>query len=226
MKIGLLIAVSGELEAFLNSGEERDEETVAGRTVYRTRMEGHDVYAVQSGCGEIDAAAATMLLIVKYGCGMILNFGVTGALEADLKVEDLFVAEKAWHYDFDVTPFADCVKVGQYEEYPDEFIPLDAGLADLVTQRIPGIRKIAVASGDKFVEDRAEKLRLRNAGCGICDMELAAIARTCERSGVKCLSIKCISDAFDGTGADFEKNVRASAEKAFAAIREVLKVLE
>ena len=226
MKIGLLIAVSGELEAFLNSGEERDEETVAGRTVYRTRMEGHDVYAVQSGCGEIDAAAATMLLIVKYGCGMILNFGVTGALEADLKVEDLFVAEKAWHYDFDVTPFADCVKVGQYEEYPDEFIPLDAGLADLVTQRIPGIRKIAVASGDKFVENRAEKLRLRNAGCGICDMELAAIARTCERSGVKCLSIKCISDAFDGTGADFEKNVRASAEKAFAAIREVLKVLE
>ncbi len=226
MKIGLLIAVSGELEAFLNSGEERDEETVAGRTVYRTRMEGHDVYAVQSGCGEIDAAAATMLLIVKYGCGMILNFGVTGALEEDLKVEDLFVAEKAWHYDFDVTPFADCVKVGQYEEYPDEFIPLDAGLADLVTQRIPGIRKIAVASGDKFVEDRAEKLRLRNAGCGICDMELAAIARTCERSGVKCLSIKCISDAFDGTGADFEKNVRASAEKAFAAIREVLKVLE
>ena len=226
MKIGLLIAVSRELEAFLNSGEERDEETVAGRTVYRTRMEGHDVYAVQSGCGEIDAAAATMLLIVKYGCGMILNFGVTGALEADLKVEDLFVAEKAWHYDFDVTPFADCVKVGQYEEYPDEFIPLDAGLADLVTQRIPGIRKIAVASGDKFVEDRAEKLRLRSAGCGICDMELAAIARTCERSGVKCLSIKCISDAFDGTGADFEKNVRASAEKAFAAIREVLKVLE
>lgn len=226
MKIGLLIAVSRELEAFLNSGEERKEETVAGRTVYRTRMEGHDVYAVQSGCGEIDAAAATMLLIVKYGCGMILNFGVTGALEADLKVEDLFVAVKAWHYDFDVTPFADCVKVGQYEEYPDEFIPLDAGLADLVTQRIPGIRKIAVASGDKFVENRAEKLRLRNAGCGICDMELAAIARTCERSGVKCLSIKCISDAFDGNGADFEKNVRASAEKAFAAIREVLKVLE
>ena len=225
MKIGLLIAVSRELEAFLNSGEARTEETVVGRTVYRTRMEGHEVFAVQSGCGEIDAAAATMLLAVKYGCGIILNFGVTGALEADLKVEDLFVAEKVWHYDFDVTAFTGCEKTGQYEEYPDEFIPLDAGLVKLVTERIPGIRKVAVASGDKFVEDREEKLRLRAAGCGICDMELAGIARTCERSGVKCLSIKCISDAFDGNGADFEKNVRASAAKAFSVLREVMKAI-
>ena len=225
MKIGLLIAIERELAAFLQSGEERTEETVAGKTVYRTRMEGHDVYAVQSGCGEIDAAAATMLLILKYGCEVSLNFGVTGALEEDLKVEDLFVAEKAWHYDFDCTAFTGCEKIGQYEEYQDEFIPLDAGLVKLVKERIPGIRKIAVASGDKFVEDRAEKLRLRESGCGICEMELAAIARTCERCGVKCLSIKCISDTFDGNGADFEKNVKASAEKAFAAIREVLKAL-
>jgi len=226
MKIGLLIAIERELDAFLQSGEERTEETAAGRTVYKTRMEGHDICAVKSGCGEIDAAAATMLLIVQYGCEAILNFGVTGALEEDLKVEDLFVAEKAWHYDFDVTPFSDCVKVGQYEEYPDEFIPLDAGLVKLVTEKIPGIRKITVASGDKFVEDRAEKLRLRAAGCGVCEMELAGIARTCERSGVKCLSVKCISDAFDGNGADFEKNVRASAARAFAVIREVLKALD
>ena len=226
MKIGLLIAITRELDAFLQSGEERKEETVAGRTIYNTRMEGHEIYAVCSGCWEIDAAAATMLLIVKYGCELVLNFGVTGALLEDLKVEDLFVAEKVWHYDFDVTPFADFVKVGQYEEYPDEFIPLDAGLVDLVTERIPGIRRIAVASGDKFVEDRAEKLRLRESGCGLCEMELAAIARVCDRSGVKCLSIKCISDAFDGTGEDFEKNVKRSAEKAFAAIREVLKALK
>ena len=225
MKIGLLIAIKRELAAFLQSGEEMTEETVVGRTIYKTRMEGHEVFAVQSGCGEIDASAATMLLIVKYGCEVIMNFGVTGALQEDLKVDDLFVAEKVWHYDFDVTPFADCVRVGQYEEYPDEFIPLDAGLVDLVTEQIPGIRRVAVASGDKFVEDREKKLCLRESGCGICEMELAAIARVCDRSGVRCLSVKCISDAFDGTGEDFEKNVKRSAEKAFTALRKVLKAL-
>ena len=174
MKIGLLIAIDRELEAFLKSGEERTEEQVAGRTVYRTRLEGHEVYAVRSGCGEIDASAATMLLIVRYGCALILNFGVAGALEADLKVDDLFAVEKVCHYDFDTSAF-DPVKKGQYAEYPDEFIPLDAGMVRLAEGTVPGIRRIAAASGDKFVEDRDEKLRLRGMGCGICDMEIAAI---------------------------------------------------
>ena len=224
MKIGLLIAIERELEAFLKSGEERTEETAAGRTIYKTRMEGHDVFAVQSGCGEIDAAAGTALLIVRYGCSLILNFGVTGALEQELKVDDLFVVEKALHYDFD-TSLIDDVKPGQYLEYPDEFIPLDAGMVRLAEGTVPGIRRIAAASGDKFVENRDEKLRLRGMGCGICDMEIAGIARTCERAGVKCLSIKCISDTFDGDGGDFNANVRKSAEKAFGAIRSLLRGL-
>ena len=225
MKIGLLIAIEAELKAFLESGAELKTEKVNGRTVYLSRIAGHEIFALCSGCGEIDAAAGTQLLITKYGCEAIVNFGVTGALIPALRTEDLFVVRKVCHYGFD-TSAIDPVKEHQYMEFPDEFIPLDPGLIKLVAERIPGIRKITVASGDKFVEDRTEKLRLRAAGCGICEMELAGIARVCERSGVKCLSIKCISDAFDGTGADFEKNVRASAEKAFAAIREVLKVLE
>ena len=224
MKIGLIIAVERELKAFLESGEKRSEESVAGRTVYHTTMDGHDVFAVQSGCGEIDASAATMLLIVRYGCGVILNFGVAGALEEKLKVDDLFVVEKVCHYDFDISAF-EAVKKGQYEEYPDEFIPLDPGLVRLVAEKMPAVRKVAAASADKFVEDRNEKIRLRNMGCGICEMEIAAIARTCERSGVKCLSIKCISDTFDGDGGDFNTNVERSAKKAFAAMREIIRAL-
>jgi len=224
MRIGLLIAVSRELQAFLQSGEERTEEIVAGRTVYKTRMEGHEVYAIQSGYGEIDAAAGTMLLVIRFGCEMILNFGVTGALEEGLKVEDLFVVEKACHYDFDASAFEDLKKC-QYAEYPDEFIPLDPGLARMAADLIPGIRLVAAASGDKFVEDLAEKIRLRNMGCSICDMEIAAIARVSERSGVRCLSVKCISDTFEGTGADYEAHVKHSAEKAFRVIREILKAL-
>ena len=224
MRIGLIIAIRRELEAFLKNGEAMTEERAAGKTVYRVKLEGHEVAAVQSGCGEIDAAASTMLLIVKYGCEVIMNFGVAGALEPDLKVEELFVVEKACHYDLDTTAI-DPVKKGQYEEYPDEFIPLDGGLVRLAEERIPGIRKVSAASGDKFIDDRGEKLRLREMGCDICEMEIAAIARTCERSGVRCLSIKCISDTFEGGAGDFDKNVKKSAEKAFAALITVMRAL-
>ena len=224
MKIGLLIAIDEELEAFLQSGEERSEEQIAGKTVYKTRMEKHEIYAVRSGCGEIDAASAAMLLIACCGCRLILNFGVAGALEEDLKVEDLFIVEKVLHYDFDISALLK-VKKGQYAEYPDEFIPMDRELVELAVSRIPGVRRITAASGDKFIEDRDVKLALRKAGCGICEMESAGIARVCERAGVRCLCIKCISDTFEGNGGDFFSNVRKSAEKAFAAMREVLKAL-
>ena len=224
MKIGILIAVRRELDVFLKSGESLTEEHVAGKTVYKTVMEGHEICAVQSGCGQIDAAAGTMLLIAHCGCDMVINYGVTGALEEELRVEDLFVVDRVCNYDYDTSQF-DPVKPAQYMEYPDEFIPLDAGLVEWIIGKFPDLRKVADASGNRFVEEREEKLRLRAMGCSICDMELAAIARVCERAGVKCLSIKCISDTFDGTGADFNLNVTRSSQKVFGLLREVLKAL-
>ncbi len=224
MKIGILIAIQRELSVFLQSGESISEETVAGKTIYRTVMEGHEIYAVQSGCGQIDAASGTMLLIVHCGCDLVINYGVTGALEEDLRVDDLFVVDRVCNYDYDTSQF-DPVKPAQYMEYADEFIPLDAGLVEWITGKFPGLRVVADASGNKFVEERDEKLRLRAMGCAICDMELAAIARVCERAGVRCLSIKCISDTFDGTGEDFNKNVVNSSKKVFGLLRDVLKAM-
>ncbi len=224
MRYGLLIAIERELKAFLENGGDITEERKNGRTVYRTTVGKNEVYALCSGAGEIDAASGTQLLITGYGCETILNFGVTGALDPALKVEDLFVVEKTCHYDYDVSPI-DPVRKHQYEEYADEFIPLDGELVKLVRKILPEVRVTADASGDKFVERREDKLELAALGCQICDMEIAAIARVCERNGVKCLSLKCISDTFDGDGGDFNTNVTRSAEKAFRALREVLKAL-
>ncbi len=39
---------------------------------------------------------------------------------------------------------------------------------------------------------------------------------------VKCLSIKCISDTFDGDGSMFEENVSKSSDKAFKLLSEIL----
>ena len=53
-------------------------------------------------------------------------------------------------------------------------------------------------------------------------MELAAIARVCSLNGVKCLSIMCISDTFEGGSGDFTTNVERSAKAAFRVLRMIL----
>lgn len=221
MKTGLLIAIESELKAFLESGVGMETEEVNGRKVYRTRIGEDEVFALCSGYGEIDAAAGTQLLITRYGCERMLNFGVTGALDPALKVEDLFVVRKVCHYDFDCSAI-DPVKPHQYLGFPDEFIPLDGELIRRAQAAEPGLREAAVASGDRFVEDRAMKRELFALGCQICDMEIAAIARVCWMNKVPCLSIKCISDTYEGGSGDFLTNVERSAAQAFRVLRAVL----
>jgi len=228
MKIGIMIAIKSELEAFLKYARESDtplrEEKVGNRPVWFLDVAGHTLLAMLSGYGEIDAAAATQLLITWGGCEVVLNFGVAGALDPDLQVKDLFVVRRICHYDYDVSPI-DPVRKHQYEEFPDEFIPLDEGLIALARQVMPELKETSVASGDRFVEDREDKRKLAALGCQLCDMESAAIARICAVNGVRCLSIKCISDTFDGNGGDFWTNVKHSAELAFRVLLNLIKEL-
>ncbi len=221
MKIGLIIAIERELKAFLEKGKDIKEEIVNNKKIYITNINGHEVYALMSGWGVIDAACAAQLLITKYGVELMLNFGVTGALDRTLKVEDLFVVKKVLHYEFDVSPI-DPVKPSQYAEFADEFIPLDEKYAELAKEIYPSLKDAVVASGGKFIETKEDKLALFEKGCNICDMEIAAISRTCFLAGIKCLSIKCISDTFDGNGGDFNTNVIRSASKAFDVLLGIL----
>ena len=224
MKIGLIIAIEREIKSFLESGEKITEERVSNKTIYSTDMFGHEIVAIMSGYGEIDAAAATQLLISHTGCELVINFGVVGAIVPGLKVEDLFLVEKVCHYDYDVSPI-DPVKKHQYVEYDDEFIPLDKSLVALVQKKVPSVKTVAVASGDRFVEAVEDKEKLASLGCQVCDMEIAAIARICLNNNVKCLSVKCISDTYEGDGGDFNANVTRSADAAFAMLRDVMRVL-
>ena len=221
MKIGIIIAIARELKSFLESDFIIEIIEKNGREIYKTTVNGNEVFAVKSGYGEIDAAAATQLLITGFDCEVILNFGVTGALDRTSKVDDLFVVTKAINHDYDVSPI-DPVKPHQYEEFSDEFIPMDQGLIDFAKSLYPNLRDAVVASGDRFVVLSEDKMALASLGCNICDMEIAAIARISYLNGVRALSIKCISDTFDGDGGDFNENVTKSANKAFKLMEDIL----
>ena len=221
MKIGMLIAIERELKAFIQHGTEIKEEIINRRTVYCTRIGSHEVFALCSGCGETDAAAGTQLLITACGCECVINFGVVGALVPGLRVEDLFLVRKVCAYGYD-TSAIDAVKKHQYVEFKDEYIPFDEELFEKARAVMPELKEAVAASGDQFIEDQGEKRELAALGCNICDMEAAAIARVCFLNGVPALSVKCISDTFEGDGGDFAANVERSAEKAFKVILRLL----
>ena len=221
MKTGIVIAIARELKAFLESKYEIEEIPDGARATYRVRRGEDEAYAVCSGCGLIDAAAATQYLITRFGVDRIFNYGVTGALDRSLKVDDLFLAVRTVNHDYDVSE-AGGLLPHQYEEFPDAFIPLDGNLIKKAKEICPELKEASVASGNRFVHLPEDKISLATLGCEVCDMELAAIARTAFLAGVPVLSVKCISDTFDGDGKEFEKNVTRSAAKAFSVMEKLL----
>lgn len=224
MRIGIVIAVASELESFLSANYKIETLNIDRRTVYKVIINKNEVYAIKSGCGQIDAASATQYLISKYGTEIILNYGVTGALKKELTVKDVFIVKGVINHDFDISTFDD-VKPHQYSDLKSEIIPLDEGLIRFVKTIKPDLKDVIVASGERFVDDLNDKLNLASLGCDICDMEIAAIARVCFLNGVKCLSIKSISDTLDGDGKMFVENVRNSSNIAFNLLNELLEKL-
>ena len=209
--IGMLVAV--ELDAVLaRYGRAVSREERCGFLVLRYEMDGYTLLVLKSGIGELAAAAATQLLIDRYGAELVVNFGVVGGLTEEMARARSCVVEKLVHYDFDLSGI-DPVLPAQYPDYPDIYIPTTPELVQKALALHPELKPVVCASADKFVAGREAKAAL-HARCGaeICEMEAAGVVLTCHRSGVPCLLIKTVSDGIDGGGEEFYAEVRRSAE--------------
>src|SRR5574344_428676 len=198
-KVGIVVAISGEFNAFLNDSSITSKiMSFNNRDVYECTIGNCDVFFIQSGWGEIDAATAVQLLVSRFECEIILN------------------------YDFDASGI-DHTRVGQYHEFEDEFMPCSPTLINLAESIYPGITSVICASADKFVDDKKIKSKLASDyNASICDMEAAGIVRTCFKNGIDCLMMKCISDTYDGNGQDFKSNVSKGSAKAFNLLKQII----
>ncbi len=211
--IGMVIAMQKELIPFLeSSGTEIEKDDRFGFEIIKFRIGDNNIICVQSGIGEIKAAAATQLLISTYNAEVIINFGVCGSL-ADIGVAETVLVKGVVHYDYDLSPIAHC-EVGRYPEFPSTVIDTDENLRKRVKKINPSIKEVICASADKFVADEEKKECLHKTyGAEICEMECAGVLMTSVRSSVPCLIIKAVSDG-KGGAEEYEKMVH-SASKAY-----------
>ena len=220
MKIGTVIAIEREFKAFQKTLGEIPTlvENVGGHRIFGFRFGNHDMYAVQSGAGEIHAAAATQALITRFKVDMIFNFGVCGGLVSDMSLFKTVAVRDVVHYDFDTSP-VDGWEKGRYPEYPSVYIPASP---QLLPERV-SIPKVTCASGDRFIANQNLKKRLAEEyGAKICDMEAAGILLTANAAGVPALLVKVVSDSLTGGPEEYQQRV----DKAASICMDVLKNLE
>ncbi len=223
-KIGMLVAV--ELESMLGRYPlARSPQMISGFPVYTYDMGEAKIFAIHSGAGEIAAAAATQLLLTALQVEAVVNYGVVGGLTEEMALTRTCVVEKVVHYDFD-TSGADGCPVGQYEGYPNIYLPTSANLLCKALQVAPTLKPVICASGDKFIDKAQEKRRLHAAfGADICDMESAAIVLTCNRAQIPCLLIKTVSDSITGGAEEFNQTILQASNVCLAITEQIIQAL-
>ncbi|MEL3906572.1 MAG: hypothetical protein P1P65_06045 [Treponema sp.] len=220
MKIGLVVAV--EIEAIKKIyGEPIQCREVCRQKIMKYMRYTNEIYAIQSGAGQIAAAAATQLLICEVQPDLIVNFGVVGALTEAASHNRRYVVNGVVQYDFD-TSCADNCEIGRHLEYPTVIIPLSSDYIRKSQQIIKHLPTALCASGSKFVASENEKNHIHvKFGADIIDMEAAGIVLTADKNHISCLLIKMVADGLTGGVEEFKKEFRHSSEMCLTILDKI-----
>ena len=211
-KIGMVVALEDELIPLLKSVNVKVKtKKIGAYNVTEFKLGKNRIVCVNSGVGEISAAAATQFLIDTANPDIIINFGVCGSLLKGLGLKTVVFVKGVVHYDFDTSAIDGC-EVGKYGAYPSPVMSVNQRLLERAESIAGNVQSVICASGDKFIADETVKAELAETyGASVCEMESAGVLLTADKNGVDCLIVKAVSDA-EGGANDYKTTMHDAAK--------------
>lgn len=223
-KLGIIGAMSVEVEALKAQLANYSETHYAGMDFYEGILEGTSVVVVVCGVGKVNAALCAQVLCDRFEVTHIVNTGIAGSLCADLDIGDFVISRDAMYHDFTCQGLNPAYEVGQIPDMPVKTFAADDMLVekamDAANAVHPGHARIGrVASGDQFVSGKAQKEEIiKNTGALCTEMEGAAIAHTAWKNNIPFVVIRAISDKADDSAHMDYPTFEALAAKRSAAV--------
>ena len=219
-KLGIIGAMSIEVETLKSKMQDLTVTTKAGMEFYEGKLENLNCVVVQCGVGKVNAAMCVQILCDCFNVTHLVNTGVAGSLCAELDIGDFVISTAAIYHDFDCSVINPNYTVGQVPGLPVRMFPADEQLQQLALSAADSVyaghsRLGIVASGDQFVCDGRQKMKIiADTGALCTEMEGASIAHTAWRNGVPFVVIRAISDkADDSAQMDYPTFEKIAAER-------------
>ncbi|MGL5151771.1 MAG: 5'-methylthioadenosine/adenosylhomocysteine nucleosidase [Clostridium sp.] len=227
MTLGIISAMSEELELLLNDMNKEETVTKANMTFYKGSLWGKNVVAVVCGIGKVNAAICSQILISEFKVTHIINVGVAGGIGKDIYPGDVVVATNLVQHDIDTTVFGDAhgqvPRLDTFDFKCDDTL-VEAGLK--ACKAIDNINTFSgrIVSGDQFISS-IEKIQWfeKEFGAISCEMEGASIAHVCYLNSVPFVVIRSISDnANNGAHMDYEKFIPVAVKNSTIILKEMV----
>lgn len=189
-KIGIIVAMDKELNLLLPLMTDRRKININDVDFHIGKIGDCETVVLKCGIGKVNAAISALTLIENFHVGAVINTGVAGGTGRGARILDVVVADRVAYHDVWCGPGT---VEGQASGCPAFF---ESGLSASLAERLPGVRRGLIASGDIFVsrpEDVTRITALYPDAIAV-DMESAAIAQVCYLKNVPFVAIRVISD--------------------------------
>lgn len=223
--IGIIGAMEDEVEILKQGMEFGFTTKVCGMEFTQGNILDHEVIVTKCGVGKVNASMAATILIGYFDCDFIINTGIAGGIKG-VQTEDIVLATKLMYYDVDLTVFG--YEYGQLPKMPTYYLPqldyvvaMKKALIDLGY----AYKEATVYSGDCFVSDLSCLEKVDTTKACIAEMEGAAIAQTCTKSGIDFVVLRYVSDIVGEKDQikDYMSFEKAMSERSAQICLEVIK---
>ena len=198
MTIGIIVAMSKELNLLLPLLNEPSCNSIDGFTFHIGKIGDKKIVAMQCGIGKVNAAIGAVTMIKNFNIDLIINSGVAGGADSTVNVMDIVIGTKVAYHDVYCGPES---TLGAVQGLPLFYEPGE-NTAKCITPQ-PHTHLGLICSGDQFIDtaEQIEKIKAAFPQVKAVDMESAAIAQTCYLFNTDFISIRVISDS-PGAGHD------------------------
>ncbi len=234
MRIGIMSAMTEEIQSLIDSVESPEITTLGNREYYQGDLWGHDTVLVFSRWGKVASASTVATLILKYNVDLILFTGVAGAIDQSLNIGDVVVGDDFYQHDMDGRPlikqfeipltgnsfFTSCQETSlKLKKAAESFLSSDE-ISEAIKKQFdissPKVVIGNIASGDKFISSIDDSNFIKECLPKVMcvEMEGAAVAQVCSEYNIPFGIVRTISDAADHTAdLDFLEFAKEVANK-------------
>ncbi|MGL4852566.1 MAG: 5'-methylthioadenosine/adenosylhomocysteine nucleosidase [Phocaeicola sp.] len=224
MKIGIITAMSSEMEQVARLLNHKKECQAGPFRYTEGELNGHEVFLMKCGIGKVNAAAGAVEMIRAFQPDCVISTGVAGGIDSCLQVMDVVASQQIVHHDVWCGEGNDH---GQVQDLPT-FFQANEVLYTCATslQSETKIYGGLICSGDQFISNREELNQIKgNFPTGLAvDMESASIAQVCYLYQVPFISFRIISDApgADNHWEQYTNFWQTVADRSFGVTQEFL----
>lgn len=226
MKLGIICAMEEELRTLVENLDNASKITRHGYVFHTGSIGRHEVVLVQSGIGKVMSAMAVTLLVDVFSVDGIINTGSAGAVNHELKIGDVVVADKLAYHDVDVTAFG--YAFGQMAQQPLYFESSKYFVSELkkaIENPVVGL----ITSSDSFIssDGRIAEIKKHFPDVLAVEMEGASIAQAATALKKPFVIIRAMSDtASHDANVKFDEFIIEAGRKSAQTLMNFLNNME